>query len=107
MFGFIKKILQTNLFASGKTYYAVGPNNLNELLKQFDQPPKQKTPEEIIQKYCIQVAMYQYELEMLRMEVSNHYMGSIRVNNNNGTVDIDFVPCVVRPDVVYCSYGKN
>jgi len=104
MFNFIKKFFQKE-----KTYgvYVTGPNTFAELIKQFDAPPKKPTQDEIIQKYCIQIALYQYELEMLRMEPSRQYLGSRRSENNDGTVDIDFVPCVVRPEVVYCSYAKN
>lgn len=107
MFAFIKKIISSPLFTSVKINSSIGPNNLDELLKQFDQPPKQITQDEIIQKYCIQIAMYQYELEMLRMDPSRKYLGSTRSKNEDGTVDVDFVPCVIRPDVIYCSYGKN
>jgi len=102
MLGFFKK-----LFGTSKVYTCIGPNTFAELVKQFDQPPKVKTQEDKIRDYCIQVAMYQYELEMLRMERTQFYMGCTRTFNTDKTQSIDFVPCSVRPDVVYCSYGKN
>jgi hypothetical protein len=104
MFNFIKKFFQKEKTPGG---YATGPNTFAELMEQFKQPPKTATKDEIIQKYCIQVALYQHELEMLKMDSSQQFMGSRRSYNNDGTMDIDFVPCVIRPEVIYCSYAKN
>ncbi|NBP02120.1 MAG: hypothetical protein EBU90_18710 [Proteobacteria bacterium] len=96
-----------NPFSYKGPVYSVGPNNFAELLKQFDQPPKQKTIADTIQDYKMKEAMAALEINMLKMDPTNYYQGSWRINNNDGTSDLDFVPCAVRPEVIYCSYGKN
>ena len=87
--------------------YSVGPNNFTELLKQFDQPPKVKTQEEIIRDYNILETMRALEVNMLKLEPSAMYRGTQRFKDKDGNIFFDFVPCVVRPEVVYCSYGTN
>lgn len=84
-----------------------GPNTLEELLKQFDLPKKEKTQSDIIRDYMVQETMAALEVEMLKMDPSRAYIGYTRVTNDDNTVLINFVPCVVRPEVIYCAYGKN
>lgn len=86
--------------------YSVGPNNFAELMKQFDVPPKIKTQQEIVRDYQIKETMAALELDMLRMDPSVEYLGTYTWHEA-GKKCFDFVPCVVRPEVVYCSYGKN
>jgi len=84
-----------------------GPNTLEELLKQFDLPPKEKTVSDVIRNYLVQQTMASLEVEMLRMDPATAYVGYTRTKNDNETILINFVPCVVRPEVIYCTYGKN
>lgn len=86
--------------------YSCGPNNFAELLEQFDLPPKIKTEKEIINTFKTQIKMYNLEWEMLKMDPTMFFLGS-RKTINEDIVDIDFVPCSVRPDVIYCNIGKN
>lgn len=103
MFEFIKK-----LFSEKKTYVvATGPNTLDELLTQFDLPKKEKTPEENARHLCIQIAMYQWELDYLKDQPSQEYRGLQKWEDVDGNKFFDWVPCVIRPDVVYCNHGKN
>ena len=87
--------------------YSTGPNTFEELLKQFDQPKKEKTKEDVIRDYTVQETLYKLEVDMLRMEPARMYKGHHIFYDNEGNKFYDWVPCVVRPEVVYCSYGKN
>jgi hypothetical protein len=81
--------------------------NFEDILKQFDEPKKQKTKEEIVQDYTIKQMMAHYELEYLREQPANLFTGNQSFYDNVGNKFFDFVPCSVRPEVLYCSYGKN
>jgi len=85
----------------------IGPNTLNELLDQFDLPQKEKTQQDVIRDYMIKETMAGLEIEMLKMDPARGFLGTTRINYDDGTTYINFVPCVVRPEVVYCAYGKN
>lgn len=101
MFEFVKK------WFVKPTVYISGPNTLKELLTQFDVPKKEKSSDEINQHFCIQVAMYQLELDYLEDQPSKTYIGSQAWNDENGNKNLVRIPCIIRPDVLYCSYGKN
>jgi len=108
LFKIFQDLLTGSLFtSSGKQVYSVGPNNLNELLKQFDQPKKEKTQEEIERDYKIKLKMHDLELFYLKGNPSIDYLGSYKSYNNDSTIDIDFVPVSVRPEVIYCNNGLN
>lgn len=104
MFEFIK-----DLFKGSKLLkiYSVGPNNLAELLKQFDQPPKLKTTDEIVYAYMAKETMASLELSYLREDPALSYRGSQVWYDKDGNKYFDFVPCVVRPEVLYTTYGKS
>lgn len=87
--------------------YSVGPNNFAELLKQFDNPPKEKTQEDIIRDYQVKETMAKLEVDMLMMEPTTFYRGFQMWYDNDGNKYFDWMPCATRPEVVYCSYGKN
>jgi hypothetical protein len=87
--------------------YSVGPNSFAELLKQFDQPSKEKTQEDIIRDYQVKETMAALELDMLKMDPAISYRGFQRWVDGENIVSFDWMPCVVRPDILYCSYGKN
>lgn len=93
--------------SSHKGVYSVGPNNFAELLKQFDAPKKEKTNEDIIRDYQIKETLAALEVDMLKMDPPNVYKGSQTFYDKEGNKFFDWVPCITRPEVVYCSYGKN
>lgn len=105
--GFLKKIVQALI---GKPYmqgYSVGPNNLAELLEQFDKPAIQKTSEDAIRDFKTRIAMANLEMEMLKLEPSVVYRGCQRWQDAQGNKYFDFVPCIVRPEVVYCATSRD
>lgn len=103
---YISKIFNFSIL-SKPGVYSVGPNNLTELLKQFDEPIKEKTEKDIIRDYQVRETMAALEVDMLKMEPTLFYRGLQLWFDNEGNKCFDFVPCSVRPDVIYCSYGKN
>lgn len=104
---FSKIINFLNPYSYKGPVYSVGPNTFQELLKQFDEPKKEKTNEDIIRDYQVREALAGLEVDMLKMEPANVYKGHQYYIDNEGNKFYDWVPCVVRPEVVYCSYGKN
>ena len=102
MFEFIKKLFK----APNKTM--TGPNTLNELLEQFKtHNPAPTTPEDIVRDYTIKETMASLELSYLRQDPSIFYSGNQVWYDQDGNKYFDFVPCVMRPEVHYCCYGKN
>lgn len=87
--------------------YITGPNDLDEILKQFDQPKKEKTQEDIIRDYQVRETMAKLEVDMLMMEPTTFFRGCQRWVDSEGNKYFDFVYCATRPEVIYCSYGKN
>jgi hypothetical protein len=85
----------------------IGPNTLEELLVQFDQPKTIKTESQIVQDYLIKETINAYEVEYLRDCPVAMFKGAQRWYDRDGNLYFDWVPCSVRPEVVYCSYGKN
>lgn len=102
---FIKSFV--NVFNKKTVVYSVGPNNFAELLEQFDQPAKLKTTEQVVMTTFYTEKFTKLELDFLKNSPCVFYYGSSKVNNFDGTINIDFVPCSVRPEVLYCCYGKN
>lgn len=105
---FFSKVFKSFLtpFASKQVVYNVGPNNFSELLQQFELPQKVKSEKEIVQDYLIKETMASLEIEMLKMEPVKIFKGYQKWKSNNTTF-YDWVPCAVRPEILYCSYGKN
>jgi hypothetical protein len=96
-----------NFFSIKNTQPKTGPNTLEELLTQFDNPKKEKTNEDIISDYTILQTIQNLEVEMLRKEPVRIYKGSQRWKDSEGNLYFDWIPCAVRPEVIYCSYGKS
>jgi len=108
IFKIFQNILNSQMFTnSGKTMYSVGPNNFAELLKQFDQPAKQKTQQQIVMDIFYKEKFAKLEVDFLKESPNVTFHGSFKTFNSDCTIDIDFVPCSVRPEVLYCCYGKN
>ena len=84
-----------------------GPNSLAELMQQFDVPPKQKTAEDIIRDYQMKEIMTQLELSYLQGDPAICYQGNQRWYDAAGNKYFDFVPCVLRPEVLYCNCSKS
>ena len=84
-----------------------GPDTLDELLKQFDLPKKEKTSADIIRDYQIKETLAALEVDMLKLEPSIVFRGFQKWFDNQGNTFFDWVPCVVRPETLYCAYGKN
>ena len=103
----LHKIINALLGTSSLKIVPIGPGTLDELLKQFDEPPKQKSSEEIVRDYQIKETMAKMELDLLVMDPSLEYRGCQSWYDQDKNKYFDFVPCVVRPEVIYCSYGKN
>lgn len=102
---FCSKLVATFLGETQVVY--TGPNTLAELMQQFDAPPKHKTAEEIIRDYQMRQVMAQLELSYLQTDPAMCYQGNQRWHDAAGNKYFDFVPCVLRPEVLYCNYGKN
>ena len=102
---FYNKIIQA--LKSPKTL-ASGPNTLSELLEQFALPPTPPPPKEVVIKtYQIKETIAAVEIDLLKMDPALEYRGGQMWYDKDGNKYFDFVPCVVRPEVLYCSYGKN
>jgi hypothetical protein len=84
-----------------------GPNTLGELISQFDLPPKEKTQEDVIRDYQVKETMAALEVDMLKMEPTFFYRGFQVWYDVDGNKYFDWIPCASRPEVIYCSYGKN
>jgi len=104
---FSKIISFLNPYSFKGNVYISGPNTLEELLKQFDQPIKEKTTKDVVRDYQVKETLAALEVDMLKMDPANVYKGHQYWYDNEGNKFYDWVPCVVRPEVVYCAYGKN
>ena len=65
--GFIQNLINS-IVGKNSVVYHYGPNNLDELLKQFDHPKKEKTEQDVIRDYKIKEAMFALEVDMLKMD---------------------------------------
>lgn len=90
-----------------KSMVNTGPNNLAELLQQFDQPVKQKTAQDTIRDHYMKEAMACLELSYLRDDPAICYQGNHRWHDAQGNKYFDFVPCALRPEVLYCNYSRS
>lgn len=104
---FVTKIFKIlNPFAYTQPVYATGPNTLDELIKQFDQPSISYNKDATV-SYPIQLGLFALELDFLKSSPAQQFLGSQSWYDENGNKCFDFVPCMVRPEVIYCSYYKN
>lgn len=106
----IRKIIKF-LTSSFKKKEPVESSNitLDDILEQLGKPPVQKilSAEEIKKNYLIQEALFQLEVDMLRMGPPRKYNGTQKWKDKDGNIYFDFVPCSVRPEVVYCNTHRN
>jgi len=90
-----------------KNVKPTGPNSLEELLLQFDLPKKEKTKEDIIRDYQVFLTMAAIEIDLLKMGPPIKFYSHNWVEYEGGKAYYDWVPCIVRPEIIYCCYGKN
>jgi len=108
IFKILQSLLNSSMFCgTNKAVYSVGPNNLSELLMQFDQPAHQKSTKQLADEIYYTEKFKKLELDFLKSAPDTKFTGSWKTENSDGTMDIDFVPCVIRPEVFFCCYGKN
>lgn len=107
---FIQNLFKAWFGPNTKVYFNnknIGPSSLEELIKQFDLPPKQKTSEDIVRDYQVRETLAALEVDMLRMDKALEYRGCQRWTDGEGNKFFDFVPCVLRPEILYCCNGKS
>jgi hypothetical protein len=112
MFSYIMDVYHKIIKALNIAYVpaaaATGPNCLAELLHQFALPPAPPpTQEVVVTTYQIKETIAAVELDLLKMDPALEYRGCQKWHDMDDNKYFDFVPCVVRPEVLYCSYGKN
>lgn len=83
-----------------------GPNSLEELLTQFDQPIQPKTTEQNIQHYIILQKMIKLEAEYQHSLPEQLYVGIYKIEDEK-RVRIALVPCLTRPGVIYECFNRN
>ena len=83
-----------------------GPNSLQELLLQFDQPIHPKTKEQNIQHYIILQKMIKLESEYQHSLPDELFVGIYKVEDAE-KVRIALVPCLTRPGVLYECFNHN
>jgi hypothetical protein len=101
------KLISSLLSKTTKTVLYTGPNTLGELLKQFDKPPKEKTQQDVVRDYQVKETLTALEVDMLKLEPTLFYRGFQAWYDGDGNKYFDWIPCASRPEVIYCSYGKN
>jgi len=74
-------------------------NTLNDIITALGEPPKKKTTLEMGNDYIAFLTMAELELSYLRADPALMYRGT--------HYDTFGIPCVVRPEVIYCCLGKN
>lgn len=87
-----------------------GPNTLQELLVQFQQVPPEKNQKQVEQHYLIMEKMVLLELEYLQEGPARAFVGMSKVldeEEGENVYKIRFVPCIVRPEVLFRGFGKN
>jgi hypothetical protein len=100
------KYLQTLL--GSKTAIAITPSTFADIVKQLEEPivKKEKTPLQVFNDAYYKESMSKLEVEMLKMEPNKQFTGYY-VWLDRGIKFSDWVPCVIRPEIEYCCYGKN
>jgi len=95
------------VLTSRKEVKPQGPNTLEELLKQFDLPKKEKTKEDLIRDYQVFLTMSKLEYDILVMAPPIKFYAHNWVEYEGGKAYYDWTPCILRPEILYSCYGKN
>ena len=103
------KIIKSLLGSKAKVAIPISPSTFADIIKQLEEPvvKKEKSPIQVFQDVFYKESMAKLEVEMLKMEPHNHYTGHQYWFDNEGNKFCDWVPCIVRPEILYCNYGKN
>ena len=109
---FIAKNLQAVWFITfpPRVEEKVEPITLQNILDQFDNIPKQPDQKELQSKYLMHEQMTIFELEQLKMMPSRAYVGMTKIldeSEGEFVYKIRFVPCIVRPEVLFRGFNKN
>lgn len=86
-----------------------GFDTLQDILNQFDQPKKEKTSQQIVDHYLVLEKMTMLEIEFLQDSPARAFVGMTKIwdENEKDVLKITFVPCVVRPEVLYLGFSRN
>lgn len=60
-----------------------------------------------VQDYCVKETMAALELSFLQSDPPLLYRGRYIWHDSFNTKYLTFIPCALRPEVLYCSYGQN
>jgi len=107
---FIAKNLQAVWFITFPPRTENKSVTLQDILLQFEEPPKNPSQSQIQQKYLIMEQMVIFELEQLKMMPSRAYVGMTKIldeSEGENVYKIRFVPCIVRPETMFLGFGKN
>ena len=82
---------------------------MQDILDQFDKPSPQKTQQQIIDHYLILEKMTMLEIEYLMDRPARAFVGMTKLIDETepGTLKVTFVPCIVRPEVLFRGFAKN
>jgi hypothetical protein len=95
VFNYIIKLYYTFFKQSNKQV----TNTLNDIIMALGEPPKKKTVLQMANDYIAFLTMAELELSYLRADPALMFRGT--------HYDTFGIPCVVRPEVIYCCLGKN
>ena len=74
-------------------------NTLQDIITAMAQPAKDKTVTQIVNDYVAFVTMAELQLSYLASDPALMFHGT--------HADTVHIPCMVRPDVIYCCLGNN
>lgn len=103
------KTIQALLGSKTSSAIPVSPNTFADIIKQLEAPvvKEEKSPLQVFQDVFYKESMSKLEVEMLKMEPHTKYTGYQYWFDSGGNKFCDWVPCMIRPEVEYCCYGKN
>ena len=106
---FIQYVIQTITKLTSNTPYKGNEVTFQDIVNKLNEPPvvKVKTEKEIERDYLIQEAMSKLEVDMLTMGPAELYQGVQRWKDRDENIYIDWVPCMVRPEVLYCNTHRS
>jgi len=96
-----------SLLGNPEVAIPISPCTFADIIKQFDQPKKEKTSIQVFQDYFYKESMANLEVEMLKLDPYIIFKGYQTWIDNQGVKFCDWVPCVLSPEIYYCCYGKN
>jgi hypothetical protein len=101
----IKNTIMTKLFF--KQQPLTQSTAFADIITQLTQEPLIQKISDPVRDYCIKETMAALELSYLQSDLPIMYHGRSMWYDSNNTAYLTFIPCALRPEVLYCSYGKN